>query len=79
MYSRHETFRVIRKLRSYCVKIYASLPFVGVKLNENDVPGAKLGNFELEKHGVAQIKHWLTCRKQPITAKKVDRMNSFVG
>ena len=58
--------------------MYTILPFVEVKLNENDVPGAKLGKFPIEKHSVIQLKRWLSCRKQPNTGKNGELVNRFV-
>ena len=36
-------------------------PFFHIKLNENDVPGAKLMG-EVEAHSNVQLKRWLECR-----------------
>ncbi len=46
--------------------------FVGVKLNETDVPGAKLIYADLRQHSVTQLRRWLECRGLPTSGNKAE-------
>ncbi|KAL3891606.1 hypothetical protein ACJMK2_003861 [Sinanodonta woodiana] len=41
-----------------------------IKLEENDVPGAKFHCSEVSEHSVCELKRWLECRGLPASGKK---------
>lgn len=45
-------------------KIYA------IKLNEEDVPGAKFRCSDVSEHSVMELKRWLECRGLTTSGKK---------
>ena len=57
----------------------ASLPFLVVQLNENEIPDAKLAKNTIEENSVREIKRWLSCRKQSTNGKKAELVNRLVG
>jgi len=43
-----------------------------VSLREEDVPGTSLGGQEVAALKIAELKHWLQCRRASVKGKKAD-------
>ncbi|KAG5877350.1 hypothetical protein JTB14_005150 [Gonioctena quinquepunctata] len=60
----------------------SSLPYLKIKLDKNDVPGASLQEKPIEAHSVTQLKRWLKCRGQKVGGKKddlIERVNFCIS
>jgi len=67
----HENARMSDKQSPRYSKTMASTSnFANVKLDENDVPGAKLDINDLEKYSNVQLKRWLQCRGLPVSGNR---------